>query len=101
MNFSQSFLLDHVTYCLRLMQTSVNKQRGNNAITVKNLPQSPLEQLYTILFLITFSIAERYNVLPLSLLSVLKLLWSLQMTIPWLPDMVVKSGHGDVIMTDM
>lgn len=97
MNFSQSFLLDHVTNCFCLIQTSVDKQRGNNATTVENLPQSLLEQLNTILFLVTFSISERYSILPLSVLSVPKYIWSLQTTISWFQDMVVKSGHGNAI----
>lgn len=50
MNFSQSFLLDHVTDCLCLMQTSVNKQSGGQCYNCENLPQSPREQLNTILF---------------------------------------------------
>lgn len=98
MNFSQSFLLDHVTDCLCLMQTSVNKQSRDNATTVKTCP-SLHGNNPTLSSLMTFSISERYNVL--SVLSVLKFIWSLQTTLPWFPDMVVKSGYGNAPVTDM
>lgn len=63
---------------------------------MKNLPQSLLEQLNTILYLMTFSISERYIFLLLSVLGVLKFISNFQQS-PNNYSMVPR--HGGQIWT--